>query len=72
MNPKTVVLCISILVWSLLFRIVRESAEADQPIGLICVLIFVFYDLVVKRPIFPYPNGKVTWPWQKVNPSGKS
>lgn len=65
MNTKVVSLCISMLIWSLMFRAIREAGETQTPGVVILVLVFIFYDLVVKHPVFPYPNGKVTWPWKK-------
>jgi hypothetical protein len=58
-------------VYWLLINVVCRLAEEGKSIGLIVVSVFFFYDIIINRPVFPYPEGKVTWPWTK-GPSKKS
>lgn len=62
---------IRFFIYWLLIHVVCRSGERNEPFGLILVVAFFFYDIMINRPIFPYPEGKVTWPWTK-KPSKKS
>jgi hypothetical protein len=60
------------LVFILLYNLAAASGTEHNPFLLAAAIAGAFYYVVVVNPHFPYPNGKVTWPWKKQSPSGKS
>ena len=41
------------------------AGVAKSPNSLVFLIFILFWHFVLRCPVFPYPNQKVTWPWKK-------